>query len=56
MDTILQRACLRGADLESANLFRADMLKVEVDSGTITKGANLKSIRFIKARMPHGEG
>ncbi len=57
MDAILQRAKLQSATLESANLFRADLLKVEVDAGTITRGANLKSIRFIeKKRATHGEG
>jgi uncharacterized protein YjbI with pentapeptide repeats len=55
MDAILERAKLRGASLESANLFRADMLKADVDSGTITKGANLKSIRFIQTKRPNGE-
>jgi uncharacterized protein YjbI with pentapeptide repeats len=56
MDTILQGAKLRGATLETANLFRADMLKADVDAGTITKGANLKSLRFIQQKRPHGKG
>ncbi len=55
MEAILQRAKLHGTNLEGANLFRADLLKVDVDGGTITRGANLKAIRFVQAKAPDGQ-
>lgn len=55
MDAVLQRANLRGTNLEKANLFRADMMRVEVDGETSTKGANLKKLRFVEAKKPHGQ-
>lgn len=54
MDAILQKATLHGTNLEKANLFRADLMKVDVDGATNTKGANMKKIRFLEARKPHG--
>jgi uncharacterized protein YjbI with pentapeptide repeats len=52
MFALLQKARLAGASFRGANLFRADLLRVEVDGATDTKQANLTQIRYTDARRP----
>jgi uncharacterized protein YjbI with pentapeptide repeats len=56
MDSILQKATLGGADLEKANLYRADFAKVRGDKETSLSGANVKRARFVPDRRPNGQG
>ena len=56
MQRILQKANLRGADLEKANLFRADAAMMVGDDETSLDGANVKRVRFVAARRPNEQG
>ncbi len=56
MLAILDRARLHGATFLGANLFRADLAKVEVDAGTVMKDANMTQMRFVQARRTSGAG
>ncbi len=56
MFALLDRAKLHGTSFLGANLFRADLAKVDVDGATVTTEANLKQIRFVKARRASAKG
>jgi len=51
MQGLLQKAKIRGADFQGANLFRVDLAKVEADASTNFTNANVKYVRVV----PRGE-
>lgn len=53
---ILQRAKIAGASFAGANLFRADMLGVEVDHATTMKGADMRQMRYVAPTRDHAAG
>ncbi len=50
MDGILQKARIGGANLQGANLFRADMARTRADAQTNMEGANVKHVRVVPPR------
>lgn len=54
MDSMMLKANLRGADLQSSSLFRADLFRIDGDRGTNLAEANLTKARI--DRRPRGQG
>lgn len=56
MNGLFPRANLRGTNFQGSNLFRADLLRVQVDQGTRIEGAETGDVRFVGVRRDHAQG